>query len=80
MTQHTHIVGGSWYRGSFARSKHVGLATLHVYRMADARSEYVGLTALHLDRMGEARFEHVGLTTHLAGKVLQRFQSLPSKI
>ena len=30
------------YRGSFARSKHVGLATLHVYRMADARSEHVG--------------------------------------
>ena len=62
----------SLYRGSFARSKRVGLATLHVYRTADARSEHVGLTALHLDRMGESRFEHVGLTTlhesfHLLG-------------
>ena len=53
----------SLYRGSFARSKHVGFATLHVYRMAEAHFEHVGLTALHHDRMGESRFEHVGLTT-----------------
>ena len=58
----------------------VGLATLHPDRMVEAYSEHVGLITLHLDRMGEARFEHVSLTTHLVGKVLQRFQSSPSKI
>ena len=52
----------SLYRGSFARSEHVGLGTLHVFRMAEARSEHVGLATLHVYRMAEARSEHVGLT------------------
>ena len=63
-----------------ARSEHVGLTALHLDRMPASRFKHVGLTTLHVARIGESRFEHVGFTTHLAEKVLQRFQSLLSKI
>ena len=67
----------SLHRGSFARSEHVGLATLHLDRIREACSEYVGLSTLHVNRMAQARSEHVGLTALHLDRIAESFLPFP---